>query len=129
MSRRGRWPSELSSTLGEVLLFLARTADNTRHARDAIGLLATAADRRAEHRVRSRAFDAIALARAQLFTGQFEAAHATAEHAVAVGTRLDSARVRRRYRYRYRYLAREAAVHPTVPHAREIHELLTTGRP
>jgi hypothetical protein len=117
--------AELSSTLGEVLLFLARTTDNPRHAQDAIGLLATAAEQRSEHRVRSRAFDAIALARAQLFTGQFEAAHATAEHAAAVGTGLDSARVRRRYRD----LAREAAVHATVPHSREIHELLTTGQP
>jgi hypothetical protein len=77
------------------------------HARAAVGLLTTAAGQRAEHRVRSRAFDAIALARAQLFTA------------------LDSARVRRRYRD----LAREAAAHPDIPHARQIHELLTTGRP
>lgn len=117
--------AELSSTLGEVLLFLARKTDTTTHARAAVDLLATAASQRAEHRVRSRAFDAIALARAQLFTGQFEAAHATAEQAAAVGSALDSARVRRRYRD----LAREAAAHPDILHARQIHDLLTTGRP
>ncbi|MFI2313649.1 hypothetical protein [Streptomyces sp. CB00072] len=39
-------------------------------ARDAIGLSATATGQLAEHRVRSRAFDAIGFARAQLFTGQ-----------------------------------------------------------
>ncbi|WP_110945937.1 transcriptional regulator [Streptomyces avicenniae] len=114
--------AELSSTCGEVLLFLARTTATPRHAQDAIGLLATAADHRAEHRVRSRTFDAIALARAQLFSGQVEAAHATAEQAVTIGAGLDSARVRRRYRD----LAREAAAHPTIPHACELHELLTT---
>ncbi|MER6684618.1 transcriptional regulator [Streptomyces olivaceoviridis] len=114
--------AELSSTLGEVLLFLARKTDTAQHAQRAIDLLATAANHRADHRVRSRAFDSIGLARAQLFTGQFEAAHATAEQAVAIGTRLDSARVRRRYRD----LAREAAEHHAVPSARQINELLTT---
>ncbi|MEU6245694.1 transcriptional regulator [Streptomyces sp. NPDC047024] len=114
--------AELSSTLGEVLLFLARKTDDAKHAQHAIGLLATAAEHRAEQRVRSRAFDSIALARAQLFTGQFEAAHATAEQAAAIGAGLDSARVRRRYRD----LAREAAEHPAAPSARQIHELLTT---
>jgi hypothetical protein len=113
--------AELSSILGEVLLFLARVTDTPRHAQDAIGLLATAANHRAEHRVRSRAFDAIALARAQLFTGQFDAAYATTEQAVTIGTGLDSARVRRRYRD----LAREAATHQTAPHAHAIQELLT----
>ncbi|MEV7869205.1 transcriptional regulator [Streptomyces sp. NPDC088124] len=113
--------AELSSTLGEVLLFLARTTDTPRHAKDAIGMLATAAGNRAEHRVRSRAFDAIALARAQLFTGRFEAARTSAEQAVTIGAGLDSARVRRRYRD----LANEAATHQTVSHARDIQELLT----
>ncbi|MFD4790323.1 hypothetical protein ACFWN1_25355 [Streptomyces sp. NPDC058459] len=43
----------------------------------------------------------------------------------ALGTALDSARVRRRCRD----LAREAVAHLDIPHARQIHELLTTGRP
>lgn len=115
--------AELSSTLGEVLLFLARKTNTAQHAQHAITLLATAAGHRADHRVRSRAFDAIALARAQLFTGQFEAAHATTEQAAGLGAGLDSARVRRRYRD----LAREAAAHPAVPHTKQIYELLTTG--
>lgn len=115
--------AELASTLGEVLLFLARKTDTPRHAQDAIGLLTTAAGHRSEHRIRSRAFDAIALARAQLFTSQFEAAHATTQQALTIGTGLNSARVRRRYRD----LAREAAAHQDVPHARATHELLISG--
>jgi hypothetical protein len=116
--------AELSSTLGEVLLFLARTTANPRHAQSAIDLLATAADRRPEPRVRSRTFDEIALARAQVFTGQLEAAHSTTARALTIGVGLDSARVRRRYRD----LAGEAAARSDDPRARQIHDLVMNAK-
>jgi hypothetical protein len=116
--------AELASTLGEVLLFLARKTDTAQHAQSAIVLLTAAADHRPEERVRSRAFDAIALARAQLLTGRIEAAYATTAAALDIGSALDSARVRRRYRD----LAREASVHAD-PVARRIQEMLSEGHP
>ncbi|GAA1108139.1 transcriptional regulator [Nocardiopsis metallicus] len=113
--------AELASVLGEVLLFLARTTEAPRHAHNAVELLSAAVEQRSDYRVRSRVFDAIALARAYLFLGEFEAAHTTAEHAAAIGAGMGSARVNRRYRD----LAREAADHLSVVSARQIHDLLT----
>jgi hypothetical protein len=113
--------AELSSILGEVLLFLSRKTDTSQYAGDAIGMLTVAIANRAEHRVRSRTFDAIALARAQLFTGQSEAACTAAAQAMTISAGLVSARVRRRFHD----LGREARAHPDIPHAREIHDRLT----
>jgi hypothetical protein len=66
--------AELSSTLGEVLLFLARTSGRPQHATTAVDLLNTAAAERDPARARSRAFDAVAAARALFVVGDIDAA-------------------------------------------------------
>ncbi|MCP2261218.1 hypothetical protein LX15_004939 [Streptoalloteichus tenebrarius] len=88
---------ELASTLGEVMLFLARTTGEARHATTAVTLLDAAAAHRNPTRVRSRAFDAIAAARAFVLVGDVDAAHTYAQHAINVATGLDSTRVKRRF--------------------------------
>jgi hypothetical protein len=98
---------ELASTLGEVLLFLTHKTGNHTHASAAIGLLSEAAQGRAEPRVRSRVFDALGLARAQLAVGELDAAYHNGQQALQIGTGLTSTRVRKRYRE----LARETQAH------------------
>ncbi|MEU1377953.1 transcriptional regulator [Streptomyces triculaminicus] len=116
--------AELCSTLGEVLLFLARTSGNPHHATDAVALLNIAAQQRDPARARSSAFDAIAAARALLVVGDFDAACHAGRHALTVGTAVDSSRVRRRFLD----LAREAAPHDALVSVRELREhLLTAG--
>lgn len=101
---------ELASTLGEVLLFLARKTGNQTHASTAIGLLSEASQSRIEPRVRSRVFDAIGLARAQLTAGELDAAYHNGLHALQIGTSLTSTRVRKRYHD----LARETQAYPNI---------------
>jgi hypothetical protein len=101
---------ELASTLGEVLLFLARKTGNQAHASTAIGLLSEANQGRAECKVRSRVFDAIALARAQLVVGELDAAYHNGLHALQIGTSLTSTRVHKRYHD----LARETQAHTDI---------------
>ncbi|WDN56029.1 hypothetical protein [Streptomyces clavuligerus] len=108
--------AELSSTLGEVLLFLARTSGQPAHAHTAVELLNTAADHRDPARARSRAFDAVAAARALLVVGDLDGAADAGHRAITVGHTVDSARVQRRLQD----LAREATPHTNTP---EIHAL------
>ncbi|MGR3935283.1 transcriptional regulator [Streptomyces sp. BRA346] len=115
--------AELSSTLGEVMLFLARAARHAPHAATAVGMLNTAAAQRDAARARSRTFDAVASARALLVVGDYEAACASGHQALSVGTTVDSARIRRRFRD----LAREAEGHDSAA-VRDLREqLLATG--
>ncbi|MGW7006142.1 transcriptional regulator [Streptomyces sp. NPDC054933] len=117
--------SELASTLGEVMLFLARTSGRPHYAATAVDLLNTAAADRDPARVRSRAFDAVAAARALFVVGDIDAACIAGTRAVNVGSVVDSARVRRRFLD----LAREAAPHGEVPAVRDLREqLLATAR-
>jgi hypothetical protein len=101
---------ELAATLGEVLLFLARKTDNQSHASTAICLLSEASQSRAESKVRSRVFDAIGLARAQLTVGELDAVYHNGLHALQIGTSLASTRVRERYHD----LAREIQAHADI---------------
>ncbi|MER8160193.1 transcriptional regulator [Streptomyces sp. NPDC094472] len=112
--------AELSSTLGEVLLFLARTSARPQHAVTAVELLNTAAAERGEGRMRSQAFDAIAAARALFVVGDIDAACDAGRRAIEVGNGVDSARVRRRFQD----LAREAAPHQATPAVRTLREAL-----
>ncbi|MGW1071553.1 transcriptional regulator [Streptomyces sp. NPDC002537] len=112
--------AELCSTLGEVLLFLARTSGESAHAAQAVDLLNTAVAQRDAKRARSSAFDAIAAARALLVTGGVDAACEAGRRALAIGTRVDSARVRRRFLD----LAREAAAYRDVPGVDDLRERL-----
>ncbi|MGH3701271.1 MAG: hypothetical protein ACRDQY_17770 [Pseudonocardiaceae bacterium] len=108
--------SELASTLGEVMLFLARTSGQPRHATTAVDLLTTAAAERDPARHRSRAFDAVAAARSLLVIGDLAAACAAGTRAIEVGHAVDSTRVRRRFQD----LAREAAPHQDNPAIRDL---------
>ncbi|MFE2910618.1 transcriptional regulator [Kitasatospora indigofera] len=116
--------AELSSTLGEVLLFLSRRTGIAQHAHDAVSLLTTVSADRDEHRVRSRAFDAIALARALVFTGAIDEAGASTQRALAAAQSVDSARVRRRLRD----LARETSSLMEVPIFRQLHAVACASR-
>jgi hypothetical protein len=113
---------ELASTFGEVLLFLARTTGNQAHASTAIGLLSEASQGRAESKVRSRVFDAVALARAQLVVGELDAAYHNGVRALQIGTSLNSTRVRKRYHD----LARETQAHTDI-HLTNLRESLLTA--
>ncbi|MGW2601226.1 transcriptional regulator [Streptomyces klenkii] len=118
--------AELSSTLGEVLLFLTRTSGQPQHASSALELLSTAAAERDSARARSSAFDAIAAARALLVVDDLEAACATGLRAIRIGSHVESARVRRRFLD----LAREAQPHESQPAVRDLREqLLAAARP
>ncbi|MFC0602273.1 hypothetical protein [Streptomyces palmae] len=118
--------AELSSTLGEVLLFLSRTSGQPRHATSALDLLSTAAAERDCARARSSAFDAIAAARALLVVDDLEAACATGLRAIRIGSHVESVRVRRRFLD----LAREAQPHESEPAMRSLREqLLASARP
>jgi hypothetical protein len=66
--------AELRSSMGEGWLFLGQATGNRKHVILAVGLLESALTTRASHRLRSRAFDTIALARAHLAMGHPEAA-------------------------------------------------------
>ncbi|MFF1733721.1 transcriptional regulator [Streptomyces sp. NPDC058247] len=112
--------AELSSTLGEVLLFLARTSGRPHHANAAVELLNTASAERDPARARSRAFDAVAAARALLVVGDIDGACNAGRQAVSVGRAVDSARVHRRFLD----LAREAAPHEASPVVRDLRERL-----
>ncbi|MDT0549304.1 hypothetical protein [Streptomyces lonegramiae] len=112
--------AELSSTLGEVLLFLARTSAQPQHAVTAVELLTTASAERGEGRMRSRAFDAIAAARALFVVGDIDAACDAGRRAIEVGSGIDSARVRRRFQD----LAREAEPHQDTATVRTLREAL-----
>jgi hypothetical protein len=116
--------AELSSTLGEVLLFLARTSGSPQHAGAAVELLNTASQQRDPDRTRSRAFDAIAAARALFVIEDVDAACQAAHRALSIGSAVDSARVRRRFLD----LARETTAHEAVPAVRHLREqLFATG--
>ncbi|MCO8308824.1 transcriptional regulator [Streptomyces sp. RKCA744] len=108
--------AELSSTLGEVLLFLARTSNHLQHATTALELLAIASAERDPDRARSKAFDAVGEARALLVVGDIDAACDAGRRALAVGSTVDSTRVRRRFLD----LAREAAPHEAIPAIRDL---------
>jgi len=112
--------AELWSTLGEVLLFLAKTTDNAQHAGAAVELLTVAAADRHPDRVRSRAFDAVAAARAHLVVGDLDAAAEAGRRAADLGAGVDSARVRRRLAD----LRREAAPHSADAAVRALREQL-----
>lgn len=114
---------ELASTLGEVLLFPACKTGNQTHASTAISLLSEASQGRAEPRVRSRVFDAIGLARAQLTVGELDAACHNGLHALQIGTSLTSTRVRKRYHD----LARETQAHTDTRLANLRERLLITA--
>lgn len=116
---------ELASTLGEVLLFLARKTGNQAHASTALGLLSEASQGRAELSVRSRVFDAIGLARAQLTVGELDAAYHNGLHALQIGTSLTSTRVRKRYHD----LARETQTHADIHLANLRKRLLIAATP
>ncbi|MFJ3973235.1 hypothetical protein ACIPYR_34480 [Streptomyces parvus] len=75
-------PAELSSTLGEVLLFLARTSGHPHHADNAVELLNTASAERDPAR-----------ARALLVVGDLDGACDAGYRALSVGRTVDSARV------------------------------------
>ncbi|WFB11333.1 hypothetical protein LRS74_33095 [Streptomyces sp. LX-29] len=116
--------AELSSTLGEVLLFLSRSSGQPQHATSALDLLSTAAAER--DFARSSAFDAIAAARALLVVDDLEAACATGLRAIRIGSHVESARVRRRFLD----LVREAQPHESKPAVRDLREqLLAAARP
>lgn len=116
--------SELASTLGEVMLFLARKTGNQAHASTAIGLLSEASQGRAEPRIRSRVFDAIGLARAQLTVGELDAAYHNGLHALQIGASLTSTRVRKRYHD----LAHETKAHTDIHLANLREHLLIAAR-
>ncbi|MGH3833903.1 MAG: hypothetical protein ACRDRS_26265 [Pseudonocardiaceae bacterium] len=86
----------------------------------AVDLLTTAAARRDTTHARSRAFDAVAPARALFVVGDIDAARDAGHRALSVGTAVDSARVRRRVLD----LAHDTAPPDTVPAPRE--QLLAT---
>jgi len=115
--------AELSSTLGEVMLFLARSSGHSQHATTAVDLLNTAATERDPSRARSRAFDAVAAARALFVIGDIDAACHAGQQALTVGAAVDSARVRRRFLD----LAREATPHQAVPAVRDLRTQLLTA--
>ncbi|MFH8618650.1 hypothetical protein ACH4E8_26800 [Streptomyces sp. NPDC017979] len=106
--------AELSSTLGEVLLFLARTSKQPGHAH-------SAADHRDPARARSRAFNA---ARALLVVGDLDGAVHIGHRALDVGRAVDSAPVQRRFQD----LAREAEPHTTEPAIRDLCDQLSSTR-
>ncbi|MEU0845705.1 transcriptional regulator [Streptomyces sp. NPDC005962] len=112
--------AELSSTLGEVLLFLARASNHAQHATTALELLGIASAERDPDRARSRAFDAVGVARALLVVGDIDAACDAGRRALAIGSGVDSARVRRRFLD----LARESAPHEGAPAVRDLREQL-----
>ncbi|MFD7503333.1 hypothetical protein [Streptomyces sp. NPDC059850] len=86
----------------------------------AVALLNAASAERGEGRMRSRAFDAIAAARALFVVGDIDAACDAGRRAIEVGSTVDSARVRRRFQD----LAREAAPHQATPTVRALREAL-----
>ncbi|RJL23216.1 transcriptional regulator [Bailinhaonella thermotolerans] len=90
--------AELSSTVGEVRLFLARSTGDRAHLGPAVELLRTAAELRAEERIRSRVFDWIGLARGWFAAGDLDGACAAADQALRLAGGLDSARVAGRLR-------------------------------
>jgi hypothetical protein len=115
--------AELWSTLGEVRLFLARATDSPGHANAAVGLLTAAAAGRPRRRVRSRAFDAAAAARAHLIVGDLDAAAAAGQQAAEIGARVDSARVAGSLAR----LCREAEPHSSDPAIRALREALSSA--
>lgn len=114
--------AELQSTLGEVLLFLARTTGSPGHADAAVGLLTGAAGGRHRSRVRSRAFDAVAAARAHLLAGDLDAAAVAGHRAAEIGARVDSARVGQCLAD----LRRETGPHAADPAIRSLREALAS---
>ena len=115
--------AELWSTLGEVLLFLSKTTDSPGHANAAVDLLTVAAAGRHPSRVRSRAFDAAASARAHLIVGDLDAAADAGYRAAEIGGHVDSARVRRSLAD----LCLEAEPHSADPAIRSLLEALTSA--
>ena len=93
--------SEYAATLGVVHLILAQQADDPTSAGRAISLLTQAIHARGSQRVRSRAFDHIALARAYLAEGELDGANQAAAIALQVLPDLNSARVQDRLRELY----------------------------